>query len=243
MSADKLELVEHAQERLAELPEQVIATARALRSRNLVVGTVGNVSARVPGGFLITPTRMPYEDMRPAHLVRLTLDGTARGPGPMPSSEWRLHCAIYRARPHISAIVHTHSVHATAWSFQRERLEPRLEESRYYDIGPLRTSPPVRAGSRELGQVAVRALSGSRAALLGNHGVISVGGTLDEALICAEVVEREAQVAWLLRSASRGPVHRRTPIYKDALTRCAESMPARMRKIAARRFSGGTSWL
>lgn len=199
-------------ERVRETPEallqELVVAARTLLARNLVVGSVGNISARVYQGFVITPTRMPYHEMRPKHLVFLDLGGTIIGSAPSPSREWRLHSAIYRARSDVSAVVHTHSLHATAWSFLPERLESRLEESAYYRIGPVSTSPPAPAGSRELGEAAVRALGNSQAALLGNHGVVAVGACLEEAMTVAEVVEREAQVAWLLRSAGAPPTDR-----------------------------------
>jgi ribulose-5-phosphate 4-epimerase/fuculose-1-phosphate aldolase len=200
-SVSKLRLLDGNRDAPPALHHHLIQTARALLERNLVLGSVGNVSARVPGGFLITPTRLPYSKMRPEDLVGIDLDGATIGSGMGPSLEWRLHCAIYNARADVSAIVHTHSIHATAWSFLSEPLEPRLEESLYYDIGTIRTSPRAPAGSHELGEGAIRALGQSRAALLRNHGVLAVGETLDQALVLAEVVEREAHVAWLLRRA------------------------------------------
>jgi L-fuculose-phosphate aldolase len=201
LGAGTLRLLDGDRDALPPLHHQLIQTARALLERNLVLGSVGNVSARVPEGFLITPTRMPYGDIRPEQLVGIDLAGATIGSGSGPSREWRLHCAVYNARADVSAIVHTHSVHATAWSFLDEPLQPRLEESVYYAIGAIRTSPRAPAGSHELSEGAIRALGQSRAALLGDHGVLAVGATLDQALIVAEVVEREAHVAWLLRRA------------------------------------------
>lgn len=201
MNVNDLRLLEGVRDGSTPLEERLILTARALVERGLVVGSVGNVSVRVAAGFLVTPTRMPYPQMRPEHLVYLELDGTETGSPMTPSREWPLHSAIYRMRPDVAAIVHTHSVHATAWSFLDEPLGSRLEESSYYDVGPLLTSAPAPAGSQELGAAAVRALGDSRAALLGRHGVVATGSTLDEALTVAEVVEREAHVAWLLRGA------------------------------------------
>jgi L-fuculose-phosphate aldolase len=116
------------------------------------------------------------------------------------SREWPLHAAIYRARPEAGAIMHTHSVHATAWSFLDEPLGPATEELEYYATGPIRTSAPAQAGSDRLGDNAVAALGASSAVLLGRHGVVAVGPTPDDALVIARVVEHQAQVAWLLRN-------------------------------------------
>ena len=82
-------------------------------------------------------------------------------------------------------------------------LEPQLEDSHYHDVGPVRTSAPAPAGSRELAEGVVGALHGSRAALLGGHGVVAIGDTPAAALLAARVVERQARVAWLLRGAGR----------------------------------------
>jgi L-fuculose-phosphate aldolase len=206
MSVEKLRLLGASRPVPFSLEQRVLAAAGALFERRLVVGSVGNVSARMPGGFLITPTRMPYHEMRGHDLVPLNLHGKPLAPSDTaPSQEWPLHAAIYRARADVSAVVHTHSVYATAWSFLPDPLESRLEESAYYDVGPIATSAPAPAGSGRLAAVTVAALGASRAALLGRHGVVAVGATPDDALTVAEVVEREAQVAWLLRAACAAP--------------------------------------
>lgn len=205
MGKNRLELVRDARCEQSELARQVIDVAMALRSRGLVVGSVGNVSVRVAGGFLITPTRVPYEEMRPADLVRLPLGGTPHDRDTRASLEWPMHAAIYSGQSDAHAVVHTHSLHATAWSFLAEPLVPRLEESRYYDLERVGCSPSAPAGSSRLADAAVSALAGTRAALLGEHGVVTVGATLAQALTLAEVIEREAHVAWLLRASSPHP--------------------------------------
>lgn len=181
----------------------MVAAARRMARIGLVVGTVGNISARVQDAFLITPTRTGYERLVPADLPVVELGR----PGPPPhreaSRETPLHAAIYRARPDVNAIVHTHSVHATAWSFLDEPLGPAIEELEYYGTGAIRTSRSAPAGSATLGEAALEALGDSAAVLLGRHGVVAVGATPDQALTIAHVVEVQAQVAWLLRHDPR----------------------------------------
>lgn len=176
---------------------RVIEVARSLLAIGAVVGTVGNVSARLGEGFLVTPTRRPYDSLRPSDLVAVDASGGATGGEP--SLEWRLHAAAYAGDPEVSAVVHTHSPHATAWSFLGEELRPELEDNAYYRTGPIRTAGPAAGGSAELAGAAAAALRGSRAALLGGHGVVATGATPEEAAVIAAVVERQAQVAWLLR--------------------------------------------
>lgn len=181
----------------------VLAAARAMAALDLVLATAGNVSARTERGLLITPTRMDYDAAAPDDLVLLDLDGRVLAGHRVPSREWPMHAAIYRMRPEAGAVIHTHSVHATAWSHLGVPLEPQLEDSHYHGVGPVRTSAPAAAGSRELAEGVVRALHGSRAALLGGHGVVALGDTPAAALLAARVVERQARVAWLLRGAGR----------------------------------------
>jgi L-fuculose-phosphate aldolase len=190
----------HAHTRMAAQADGVIEAARAMAGDALVIGTVGNVSARTADGFLITPSRTHYDALAASDLPVITPDGPVPGNDTLPPSrEWPLHAAIYRARPDVGAVVHTHSVHATAWSFLDEPLFPVTEEIEYYGIGAVRTAPWNPAGSGDLGDCAAEALGTSLAVLLGRHGVVAVGATPDDALTVARVVEHQAQIAWLLR--------------------------------------------
>jgi L-fuculose-phosphate aldolase len=185
--------------RLAELREAraVIDGAREILARDLVVGTVGNVSARVDSGMLITPTRFAYDRLRMRDLVWLAPDGAPFAGRRAPSREWRLHAAIYVARPDVGAIVHTHSLHATAWSFSGRGPLPGCEELDYFAIGPVAASAPAPAASQQLADHAVAALGGGRAVLLGEHGVVATGAGVADAVLAATVVERAATVACL----------------------------------------------
>jgi L-fuculose-phosphate aldolase len=194
------ELVSHNEQRLRE---QVVEIARQMSALRLVSGTLGNVSARLVDALVITPTRTRYEDLEPSDLPVVGFDGETRSGALEPSRELALHLGIYRARPDVRAIVHTHSVFATAWSFLALPLEPRLEELDYEAIGAIRTSAPADAGSAELAERGVATLGGSRAVLLGGHGVVTVGADLRAALTAAEMVERQAHVCWLLRSQAQ----------------------------------------
>jgi L-fuculose-phosphate aldolase len=184
---------------------QVIAAARAMAREGLVIGTVGNVSFRTAQGVAITPTRTAYDRLRRRDLALLDLHGAVLAGRLAPSREWPLHTAVYRARPDVGAVVHTHSLHATAWSFRDGEALPEVEELEYYAIGTVSVAPPAPAGSEALARGVVRALARGRAALLAGHGVIAVGDTPAEALQAALVVERQAALAWLLRGCSVAP--------------------------------------
>ena len=117
-----------------------------------------------------------------------------------PSSERRVHLAVYAARPDAGALVHTHSVHATAWSFLDEPLDTGTEELEQAAGGAVLTAPYAPTGGDEIARAAVAALGERGAVLLGRHGVLALGDSPARALDAALVVERAAQMAWLLRS-------------------------------------------
>jgi L-fuculose-phosphate aldolase len=177
----------------------VMAGAR-LEERGLVVHSVGNLSARSAEGIVITPTRVPYAALSADDLVTVDLAGSVIDGDRVPSRELGMHLAIYLARPDVGAIVHTHSVHATAWSFLGEPLLPRIEDLDYYGVGEVRTALRAEPGSPRLAAAASAALGDSAAVLLAGHGAVAVGTTVEGAVTVAEVVERQAQVAWLVRS-------------------------------------------
>jgi len=183
----------------AHLRAQVVEAAREMLRVGLVSGTAGNVSAREAESVLITPAALPYEQMSEEDLVAIGPDGEAGEGDGEPSTEWRVHVAIYAARSDVGAIVHTHSVHATAWSFNDEPLDTGTEELEAATGGAVLTAPYAPTGSEEIAAAAADALGNRGAVLLGRHGVVGVGATPAEALATCVVVERQAQLAWLLR--------------------------------------------
>jgi L-fuculose-phosphate aldolase len=174
-----------------QLRSAIIAVTQALDAAGMVPNKSGNVSCRSAGGFVITPAGTPYRDLSPADLVELPVQGTPPASGPRPSSEWRMHAAIYARRPDARAVVHTHSPRATALACAGRGIPPF-----HYMIalagGDIRCMPYATFGSPELADSAVRGLEGRRATLLGNHGVITCGSSLREAHAVAVEVENLA---------------------------------------------------
>jgi L-fuculose-phosphate aldolase len=178
---------------------EVIAAARGMVRLGLVAGTSGNVSAREGELIHITPSALPYEGMGEADLVTLRLDGSVVAGEREPSSERRVHLAVYRARADAGAVLHSHSPHATAWSFLDEPLDTGTEELDEAVGGAVSTARFAPTGSEQIATAAVEALGDRRAVLLARHGVLAVGESPARALDAAAVVERQAQIAWLLR--------------------------------------------
>jgi len=185
--------------------DEIIAVTHALDAAGLVPNKSGNVSCRVANGFAITPAGMPYRDLLPAHIVVLSLDAPVTSTEPPPSSEWRMHAAIYRARPDVMAIVHTHSPSATALAAAGRGIPPF-----HYMIalagGDVKCMPYATFGTAELAATAVRGLEGRRACLLGNHGVMAVGNTLARAHAVAVEVENLAAAYLAMLSAGLTPL-------------------------------------
>ena len=151
---------------------------------------------RVPGGMLISPTGTTPERIDEAGVVEMALDVGAPGA----SSEWPLHGAIYAARPEIGAVVHTHSDACTALACLNEGL-PAFHYGVLAFGGAVRCAPYVTFGTPALATLAVAALEGRTACLLGNHGMIVAGATLAGAAEGAAELERLARQYLLARSA------------------------------------------
>jgi L-fuculose-phosphate aldolase len=174
-----------------ELAAAIVATAQAMDAAGFAPTKSGNVSGRVAGGFLVTPSGLPYARMTPADIVEMTLDGSVLGAG-KPSSEWPFHAAIYAARPDAKAIVHTHSPRATALAATRRSIPAFHYMIAMAGGADVRCADYATFGTPELAANAVRALEGRKAVLLANHGVIALGASLAGAWAIAFEVENLA---------------------------------------------------
>ena len=176
----------------AQLRREIVEVSQALSSAGLMPNKSGNVSCRCAAGFLITPSGVPYADMTAAQIVELPLPAREEpSAGPRPSSEWRMHAAIYEARPTVTAIVHTHSPRATALTCAGRGI-PAFHYMIALAGGDVRCMPYATFGSDKLAAHAVRGLEGRRAVLLANHGVVTVGPSLRSAQAVAVEVENMA---------------------------------------------------
>jgi L-fuculose-phosphate aldolase len=190
----------------AAVRDGIVRAARALDALGFMPGKSGNVSCRTPGGFLITPSGLPYAEMGPGDLVEVAADGVVLSSDRRPSSEWRLHAAVYAAWPEAAAVVHTHSPMATALSCAREGIPPFHYMIALAGGHDVRCAPYATFGTQALAANCVAALEGRRAALLANHGVVAFGASLAAARALAEEVENLARQYLALRAAGLAPV-------------------------------------
>ena len=184
---------------LEALREEVCQLHLELPKNDLVAWTSGNVSARDPetGYVVIKPSGIKYEQMKPAHMVVLNLEGEVVEGDLKPSSDTASHLYIYRQRPDVNGIVHTHSAYATAFAALGRPIPVYLTAIADEFGGPIPCGGFALIGGEEIGQLVVEAIGNSPAVLLKNHGVFTVGPSAEAALKAAIMVEDNARTVWI----------------------------------------------
>ena len=177
------------------LRAELIAAARRMNALGVNQGKSGNLSQRIAGGFLVTPTGMDYDALRPADIVEMDFAGNARGKR-LPSSEWRFHRDILASRADVAAVVHTHSVFATTLACLGRGIPAFHYMIAVAGGDSIRCAPYATFGTPALSRLAVRALRDRKACLLANHGMIALGGSIRAALALAVEVETLAAMYW-----------------------------------------------
>jgi ribulose-5-phosphate 4-epimerase/fuculose-1-phosphate aldolase len=193
----------------AELRAAIVAHGRSLFERGLSPGTSGNISARVDGGFLMTPTNSSLGTLDPARLSRLD-EHAKHVDGDPPTKEVWLHTAMYDARPDDHAIVHLHSTHAVAVACLADTnpddVLPPLTPYYVMRVGRLPLVPYGRPGDDSLAAEVRRLAGDHHALLLANHGPIVSGPTLDAAAAAIEELEETAKLVLLLGGRPTRPL-------------------------------------
>jgi 3-dehydro-4-phosphotetronate decarboxylase len=193
----------------AELRAAIVAHGRSLFERGLSPGTSGNISARVDGGFLMTPTNSSLGTLDPARLSRLD-ENAKHVDGDAPTKEVWLHTAMYDARPADQAIVHLHSTHAVAVACladtNPEDVLPPLTPYYVMRVGRLPLVPYGRPGDDSLAGEVTRLARDHHALLLANHGPIVSGPTLAAAAAAIEELEETAKLVLLLGGHKTRPL-------------------------------------
>lgn len=177
------------------LREAMISTARKMNASGLNQGTSGNLSQRVEGGFLLTPTGMDYDSLEPEDIVLMRMDGSHEGRR-APSSEWRFHRDVLAKRPEVGAVLHAHAMFCTTLACLHRGIP-----SFHYMVAKaggadIRCAPYATFGTEELSRHAVEALEGRKACLLANHGMLAVGRDLADVFKLAVEVETLAAMYW-----------------------------------------------
>jgi L-fuculose-phosphate aldolase len=185
----------------AAMRHSLVTLYRELVRLGMNTGSSGNVSARTEDGMLITPSGCSAATLREDGLVAMPLDGRTEGNNAVPSSEWSMHAAIYRAYPVAGWIVHTHADACTALACLNEGLPGFHYMVAQFGGGDVRCAPYVTFGTPELAQLAVTALEQRTACLLANHGMVATGRDADDALGGAVLLETLCRQYLLARAA------------------------------------------
>jgi len=184
---------------LETIREQLYHLHLELPKNNLVTWTGGNVSARDPetGLVAIKPSGVRYEDLRPEHMVIVDLDGRIMEGDLKVSSDTASHLYIYRRRPDVGGVVHTHSPYATAFAALGRPIPVYLTAMADEFGGPIPCGGFALIGGEEIGKVVVESIGRSRACLLKNHGIFTIGADAEAAVKAAVMVEDVARTVWL----------------------------------------------
>src|SRR3984893_1482834 len=175
-----------------EKRQSIIDACRSMNALGINQGTSGNISLRHDSGLLITPTSVPYETMQPEQIVFMGMDGSF-DPAQRPSSEWRFHLDILKARPEVNAVVHAHPPYSTILAIMGLEIPPVHYMIAVAGGDTIRCAPYATFGTQELSQHAVRALEDRLACLLEHHGMIAIGPSLSKAMWIAVEVETLAR--------------------------------------------------
>ncbi len=182
-----------------EIREKIVEYSRLMYNDRLVSATSGNISMRLPDrsdAFAITPSSESYLTMTTDRIVIMTVDGEILGcpRDGRPSSEWRLHAELYKAKPDVGAIVHTHSPYATAFAVNRETIPLILIEMQPWLGGDIPLAEYAPTGSQQLGINTARDIGNRGGCLLANHGTVAVAPNLELAYVRASYVEDAAKI-------------------------------------------------
>lgn len=186
-----------------ELRHALVEACRRMNALGINQGTSGNISVRNGETMLVSPSATPYDQMRPESVASMPINGEyGAWEGPLkPSTEWRFHLDILRARPEVNAVVHTHATFSTILAIAHKEIPACHYMVAAFGGYDVRCAPYATFGTKELSNNAITALEGRMGCLLANHGMIVLGESLDKAMWRAvemETIARQYYHALLL---------------------------------------------
>lgn len=175
---------------------EIVEAGKRMLHKGLVIGASGNISIRISGEdkIVITPSQIKYDKIGVNDIVVVDFKKNVLEGDRSPSVETGMHIGVYETRPDVGAIVHTHSVYASAIASLGKKIPPFLDDIVLMLGGEIEVAEYGMPGSKELAENAVRALGKKNAVLLANHGSLSCGKDLEGAFVNAELVERVAKI-------------------------------------------------
>jgi L-fuculose-phosphate aldolase len=209
-----------------DVEQDLLDTAKQLLRSGLVEGTAGNLSARLPdGNVIMSPSSLDYELMQVDDLVVLDLDGQVVAGERPPTTEKALHLACLRAHADVGAVIHSHALYCSMFAITHQPIPCVIEEFEIYVGGDVPVADYRLTGSDELAEEVARHVGDRGAVLMANHGLLTVGRDIFDAMKVAQLVERTAQIVWGARALGDVvPLPEKTrktfaPIYKAMRSR------------------------
>lgn len=180
---------------------EIVAYGKRLYQSGLTHGTSGNISvySREKGLYAITPSGMPYLELFPEDVVVMDMEGRIVEGKRKPSSEIHLHSILYKERADINAVIHAHTVYATAIACLQENL-PAVDYMIAAAGKTVRCAEYATFGTEQLALNAAKAMEGSKAVLLANHGVVTGDDSLEKAYNILEEVEYVSELYYRSRA-------------------------------------------
>lgn len=190
----------------AEARKQLHKLHQQLKAAGLVVWTGGNISQRVEGGFLIKPSGLDYEDLTPESMVLCDLDGNQLAGDHKPSSDTASHAYVYRAMPEVNGVAHTHSNYACGYAAAGKSIPCVLTAIADEFGGDIPLGPFAKIGDESIGRGIVETLRSSRskAVIMQQHGVFTIGTSAKDALKAAVMCEDNAKSAFIAEQLGGG---------------------------------------
>lgn len=174
----------------------LVRAMQRMQAAGLNRGTSGNAAIRVPGGMVVTPSGVAPDQLSDAAMVFVSDDGEVAVGGMRPSSEWRMHHYLLRARPDAGAVMHCHSRHATILACCNRAIEPIHYMILTSGAPRIPVAPFAVFGTEAIAELVVAAMGAGRACLMAHHGQVTLGGTWEQALSLAEEVEEQAAITY-----------------------------------------------
>jgi L-fuculose-phosphate aldolase len=182
-----------AEDNFQSIKAEIIEKCRLLEKLGYFLGTWGNISVRVPGGLIVTPSKVQYDVITTSDFVTVSKDGTVLAGHRLPSSEAEIHRALLNKKSNVGAAIHSHSPYATALSCLHRPIPPFVEDLVQIIGGQVNCTRYVPAGQhKKIAEEVANTIGEENAVLLANHGVICCGRDLAEAFVASQIVEKAA---------------------------------------------------
>lgn len=175
------------------LKREIIDKCRLLEKMGYFVGTWGNISVRIPEGFIVTPSRVLYDEIETSDFVTVSPDGKVLAGHRLPSSEAEIHRGVLNKKRNVGAIIHSHSPYATAVACLQRSIPAFVEDLAQIIGGEVRCTRYVPAGQhKKIAEEVEKTIGEENAVLLANHGVLCCGRDLQEAFVASQILEKAA---------------------------------------------------